>query len=54
MDVLVSGRMSGTHVEGLLNYPFPRKASKLCSVSVEGPLKNHGLAGFWACSYGLH
>lgn len=29
MDLLASGTMCGTHVEGLPSYPFPRKASKL-------------------------
>lgn len=40
MGMLASGTMSSAHVEGLPDYPFPRKASKLfyfCGRSPQGP-----------------
>lgn len=55
MNKLVSVTMNDAHLEGLLNYIFPRKAYKfILSTCVESPLEVHWLTGSWVCSYDLH
>lgn len=54
MGMLASGTMSSAHVEGLPDYPFPRKASKLFSLFLWKVLSRTMGDGAWAYSYGLY